>query len=266
MPEYARTLVLSAQRKGTTMNVEIAQRLAELRRKSGLSQENLAERLGLSRQAISKWERAESSPDTDNLIALAKLYGISLDALLSTESILEDDIAFEARDRARETQGQGQGQGREFSPGSTPPTPPFQTPPSPPASQSSRWQSSYEVDADGCYLDNDGRPYRVKSALRTFPYPLVVVIIFMVYGFAFSWLYSWLIFLTIPFYYWIVKVVEDGLNRPEPARKANAESLRTTVGIVVLFVVVMVLILVAVTFGLSLWQNWQSSVATLTWL
>ena len=36
----------------------------------------------MSRQAISKWERAESSPDTDNLIALARLYGISLDGLL----------------------------------------------------------------------------------------------------------------------------------------------------------------------------------------
>lgn len=48
----------------------------------GLSQEALAERLGVSRQAVSKWERGESSPDTDNLIALARLYNISLDALL----------------------------------------------------------------------------------------------------------------------------------------------------------------------------------------
>ena len=45
------------------MNVEIAQRLAELRRERGFSQEGLAEQLGLSRQAVSKWERAESAPD-----------------------------------------------------------------------------------------------------------------------------------------------------------------------------------------------------------
>ena len=44
------------------MNVEIAQRLAEMRRAKGYSQEELAEKLGLSRQAVSKWERAESSP------------------------------------------------------------------------------------------------------------------------------------------------------------------------------------------------------------
>ena len=56
------------------MNVEIAQRLAEMRREKGFSQEELAARLGLSRQAVSKWERAESSPDTGNLIALADLY------------------------------------------------------------------------------------------------------------------------------------------------------------------------------------------------
>ena len=60
----------------------VRHRLVELRRAHGYSQEELAGRLGVSRQAISKWERAESSPDTDNLIALARLYGISLDGLL----------------------------------------------------------------------------------------------------------------------------------------------------------------------------------------
>lgn len=81
------------------MNVEIAQRLAELRREKGYSQEELAERLGLSRQAVSKWERAESSPDTGNLVALAKLYGVTLDELLRFDEDLEDDIIYEAQDR-----------------------------------------------------------------------------------------------------------------------------------------------------------------------
>lgn len=66
------------------MNIEIADKLVELRKKNSLSQEALAEKLGVSRQAVSKWERAEASPDTDNLIQLAKLYGISLDQLLGT--------------------------------------------------------------------------------------------------------------------------------------------------------------------------------------
>lgn len=67
------------------MNIEIANRLVNLRKKNNLSQEALAEKLGISRQAVSKWERAEASPDTDNLILLARLYGISLDELLKTD-------------------------------------------------------------------------------------------------------------------------------------------------------------------------------------
>lgn len=64
------------------MDITTANRLYELRKQHGYSQDELAEMLNVSRQAVSKWERSESSPDTDNLIALAKLYGISLDNLL----------------------------------------------------------------------------------------------------------------------------------------------------------------------------------------
>ena len=71
------------------MTIEIADRLIKLRKQYGYSQEELADKLGLSRQAVSKWERAEASPDTDNLICLAKLYNISLDELLSTDDDLE---------------------------------------------------------------------------------------------------------------------------------------------------------------------------------
>lgn len=70
------------------MNIEIANRLVNLRKEMGLSQEQLAEKIGVSRQAVSKWERSEASPDTDNIILLARLYNISLDELLRTE----DDI------------------------------------------------------------------------------------------------------------------------------------------------------------------------------
>lgn len=67
------------------MNIEIANRLVNLRKKNGYSQEELAEKIGISRQAVSKWERAESSPDTDNIIALSRLYGVSIDELLHSE-------------------------------------------------------------------------------------------------------------------------------------------------------------------------------------
>ena len=65
------------------MNLEIANRLVEYRKRAGYSQEELADKLGISRQAVSKWERVEASPDTDNLIALANLYGVSLDELIN---------------------------------------------------------------------------------------------------------------------------------------------------------------------------------------
>ncbi|PKQ38198.1 MAG: hypothetical protein CVT59_02935 [Actinobacteria bacterium HGW-Actinobacteria-1] len=68
------------------MDFEIGQRLAARRRARGLSQEELAANLGVSRQAVSNWERAETAPDTDNLIALANLYGITLDELLNHEA------------------------------------------------------------------------------------------------------------------------------------------------------------------------------------
>lgn len=67
------------------MNIEIANRLVTLRKEKGFSQEQLAEKIGVSRQAVSKWERSEASPDTDNLIMLARLYEVSLDELLRTE-------------------------------------------------------------------------------------------------------------------------------------------------------------------------------------
>ena len=79
------------------MNIKLADRLVELRKENKLSQEALAEKLGLSRQAISKWERAEASPDTDNLIALATLYGISLDELLGNEPKAEKEVPAEEK-------------------------------------------------------------------------------------------------------------------------------------------------------------------------
>ena len=55
------------------------------RKKAGLSQDALAERLGVSRQAISKWETGESVPDTGKLLPLANALGVSLDWLLSED-------------------------------------------------------------------------------------------------------------------------------------------------------------------------------------
>ena len=77
------------------MNIETANRLLQYRKKMNLSQEELASRIGVSRQAVSKWERAEASPDTDNLILLADIYGVSLDELLKGEKETESETQSE---------------------------------------------------------------------------------------------------------------------------------------------------------------------------
>lgn len=60
----------------------LGEKLAKLRREQNLTQEQLAELLGVSRQAISKWESNAAYPETEKLIRLAKLYNCSLDYLL----------------------------------------------------------------------------------------------------------------------------------------------------------------------------------------
>ena len=58
--------------------------LYTLRKQKGISQDEFAEKLGVSRQAVSKWERNEAYPDTENLIAISRFYGVSIDDLINT--------------------------------------------------------------------------------------------------------------------------------------------------------------------------------------
>jgi len=62
------------------MNIE--ERIRELRKSKGLSQEELAEILGVSRQAVSKWESGQSLPEIEKLIAMGDLYGVTIDYIL----------------------------------------------------------------------------------------------------------------------------------------------------------------------------------------
>ena len=58
------------------------QKLQMLRQRAGMSQDVLAERLGVSRQAVSRWERDETMPDPDKIVVLADLFGVTTDYLL----------------------------------------------------------------------------------------------------------------------------------------------------------------------------------------
>ena len=165
------------------MNKETAQRLVELRKQHGLSQEALAERLYVSRQAVSKWERGEASPDTDNLIALAQLYGVSLDELLGVnvkqaQCNGEQDNEKDAHTRVYISDGcikcyKGDKETRvDIAEG------------------------HITVKKDGETAEVIGKP---ASYLRRIPVPIIITVIYLVMGFAAElWHPGWIVFLLIP--------------------------------------------------------------------
>ena len=76
-----------------------AEKLYQLRRQKGISQEELADRLEVSRQAVSRWEMGSTLPDAKNLIQLSGIFGVSIDYLLKDE-VTEDrkELAFRQAD------------------------------------------------------------------------------------------------------------------------------------------------------------------------
>ena len=76
-----------------------AEKLKELRKQKGISQEQLAEKIYVSRQAITKWESGNGIPDIENLIAISNLFNESLDSLLSEEKSLvsKHEFLYESR-------------------------------------------------------------------------------------------------------------------------------------------------------------------------
>lgn len=70
----------------------LGEKLLQLRKSKGLSQEQLAAQITVSRQAISKWELGEAMPDTDNVVQLSKILGVTIDYLLNDDYSSEDDL------------------------------------------------------------------------------------------------------------------------------------------------------------------------------
>ena len=88
--------------------MEFNNKLYELRKQKGFSQEELASRLNVSRQTVSKWELGESSPDMEKLVAMSDLFGITLDELVldkaparleSASAPAKSDIAGEIKEK-----------------------------------------------------------------------------------------------------------------------------------------------------------------------
>lgn len=77
----------------------LADKMIALRKRAGWSQEELAEKMGVSRQSVSKWEGAQSMPDLDKILALSRIFGVSTDYLLKDEI---EDVPCPAQDTATE--------------------------------------------------------------------------------------------------------------------------------------------------------------------
>ena len=70
----------------------ISDKIKELRQKEGLSQEQFAEQINVSRQAVTRWETGRGTPDIDNLIAISDAFHISIDELLKGASVVSSDL------------------------------------------------------------------------------------------------------------------------------------------------------------------------------
>ncbi len=68
------------------------EKLTQLRKSQNMTQEQLAEKLGVSRQAVSRWESGDSTPDMNNLLGLCDLFSVSSDYLIHDDYQSDDDI------------------------------------------------------------------------------------------------------------------------------------------------------------------------------
>ena len=82
--------------------MKLHEKIYYYRKKAGLSQDALAEKLGVSRQAVSKWETAESVPETGKLLALASALGVTVDTLLNEDDPEEESGAGQDRPQTAE--------------------------------------------------------------------------------------------------------------------------------------------------------------------
>jgi len=88
--------------------------LSQLRRQAGLSQEQLASQVFVTRQSVSKWEQGETTPDLDTLISLATVLGVSLDELVSGRSTATHQTETETTFDQPEPAGATTGHSRNF--------------------------------------------------------------------------------------------------------------------------------------------------------
>lgn len=201
------------------MDLMTANRLQQLRKANGYSQDVLAEKLGISRQAVSKWERAESSPSVDNLLDLARLYGITVDEMLNTDG---DKVVIKTQNNTKkDIKGKLKSlisKANDF--GIYPKL----------ARSLAKFPFFLVVTVLYvvlCFMTKLWHPLWImflalpiyyqfalackggnkKVFMLLLPIPEIIVTLFLILGFAFGiWKYAWILFLILPIYYWIVLI------------------------------------------------------------
>ena len=149
----------------------LGKKLYDLRKKNGLSQEEMAERLGVSRQAVSKWECGESLPDTDNLITIARMYSISLDLLVGNDTVESCD--------EREADGRVEDDGLDGE------------------------------SAQRCDTECEVKKSSLLNDLREIACPIIVTAAFLLCGFLWGiWHIAWILFFLVPIYYSVVEAIK----------------------------------------------------------
>lgn len=220
------------------MNIEVANRLCELRKSKKLSQEQLAEKIGVSRQAVSKWERGEASPDTDNLIALAEIYDVSIDEILTGKSRINNDNklddsggADENSTQKNEYENNGYKKSKvSFKNGIN-------------INEDNEYVhvgfdgihvedkkgTKVHIDAGGVFVEengdtkaytdehghifykdyNDEEESRELGVIKNVCIPIASIIVFLIWGFCFKgWYIAWIVFLAIPVIASFIEAIE----------------------------------------------------------
>lgn len=160
------------------MNREIADRIVRLRINSRLSQEEVANTLGVSTDTVEKWENSKASPNAENIIELGKLFNISLDELLHVSR------GSDTRDMGADERSNG-------------PRPEIYN-------EDDENLGEYDPLSDKRIVDDFDTMQDNKFTLSFLSrcYPVIVVIIYLIIGFMFRlWHPGWILFLTIPVFY-----------------------------------------------------------------
>ena len=178
--------------------------LYELRRKAGLSQEEFADRLNVSRQAVSKWERGEAYPDTENLITISEMFKVTIDELLNAKDLSSIEAknidAADVNEQANitdktESKG-GYGLKLELDNGIN--------------LKVGKGDEDDFIDEDDDEDDEEDKD-RMNSKLSILyrvPYPIVTLIAFLAIGlFSDGWYWAWTLFMTIPIYYSLLDAI-----------------------------------------------------------